>query len=341
VGSLIRATNLWGYTDLVRELGGDPESLQRRFRIPVGTEQQPDAYIPFRSTVGLLEASAEELDCPDFGLRLSRSQGLDILGPIAVIARNASTVLDGLEAVARYLHVHSPALRLEPTRPRRGPDLSFDYEITEPAVPRLAQAYELSMGNLARIISLLAGPEAHVGSISFLHERIGPSSSYQEVLRCPVRFRQARCGFEVPQSLARQQIDSADPETRRIATSYLETEFLPHDATFTEQVAALSRQLLPVGHCTTEVIAEQLAMHPRTLQRRLAEEGVRCQDVIDEERRRQAVRYLADPRFYLGKVSGMLGFAEQSSLNRACQRWFGMTPRQYRDELARGSDLSE
>ena len=43
----------------------------------------------------MLDASAAELDCPDFGLRLSRWQGLDILGPIAVIARNAATLLAG------------------------------------------------------------------------------------------------------------------------------------------------------------------------------------------------------------------------------------------------------
>lgn len=332
--SLLRATNLWGYSDLVRDLGGDPADLQRRFRIAVGIEQEPDAYVPFRSVASLLEATADELDCPDLGLRLSRFQGLDILGPIAVIARNAQTVLDGLTAVARYLHVHSPALRLEAVTPSTGRAVTFAYEITEPNLPRLGQSYELSMGNLARIISLLAGPDAHVDSISFLHEQIGPSSAYQEALGCAVHFNQPRCGFEVPDNLARQAIDSADAETRRIATRYLETEYLPLDATFAEQVAALSRRLLPVGHCTTEAIAEQLAMHPRTLQRRLADEGVRCQDVIDEERKRQAVRFLAEPRFSLGQISGMLGFAEQSSLNRACLRWFGRTPRQYRADLS-------
>ena len=330
---LIRATNLWGYPDLVRELGGDPARLLARFQIAVGIEQEPDAFVLFRSVAGLLETTAEELDCPDFGLRLSRWQGLDILGPIAVIARNAQTVEDGLAAVARYLHVHSPALRLELEPPIRGAGLTFTYEITERALPQLPQSYELSFGNLARIIRLLAGPEARVDSISFLHAQLGPDSAYEEALGCPVRFGQDRCGFEVSTELARRPIDSADPETRRIATRYLETQFIPQDSTLSEQVVALSRRLLPVGQATTEMVAEQLAMHPRTLQRRLAAEGVRCQDLIDEERRRQAVRYLAEPRLYLGQVSGMLGFAEQSSLNRACLRWFGKTPRQYRADL--------
>ena len=80
MGSLIRATTLWGYGDLVRELGGDPEVFLSRFRIPPGLDNQEDAFISFDAYVRMLEASADDLSCPDFGLRLSRWQGLDILG---------------------------------------------------------------------------------------------------------------------------------------------------------------------------------------------------------------------------------------------------------------------
>ncbi len=105
MASLIRATNLWGYGDLIRELGADPQPFLSRFHISPGVEYEEDAFIPFETTVRLLEASADELNCPDFGLRLSHWQGLDILGPIAVIARNAQTLLDGLESIASYLPV--------------------------------------------------------------------------------------------------------------------------------------------------------------------------------------------------------------------------------------------
>lgn len=333
MGSLIRATNLWGYSDLVRELGGDPRQLLARFLIPVDVEQQSNAFIAFSSGAQLVQTTAAELACPDFGLRLSRWQGLDILGPVAVIARNAQTVRDALTAVANYLYVHSPALRLAVAEAGPGEDLTFNYEITERGLSDLSQAYELSMANFSRIVGLLAGSDAHLAAVSFMHQRLGPKSSYAETFGCPVRFRQAECQFHVPAGLADKPIDTADQETRRIATRYLETEFPRHDATVADQVEALTRRLLPVGQATTEAIAEELAMHPRTLQRRLAVEGIRCQDIIDEERRKQAVRYLAEPRLYLGQITGMLGFAEQSSLNRACHRWFCKTPRQYRADL--------
>jgi hypothetical protein len=70
-----------------------------------------------------------------------------------------------------------------------------------------------------------------------------------------------------------------------------------------ERVAELTRRLLPTGQCSAEAIAAELALHPRTLQRRLAIEGVRCQDVIDRERRAQPERYLAEPRLHLSQIA--------------------------------------
>jgi AraC-like DNA-binding protein len=331
--SLVRATNLWGYGDLVRELGADPQPFLSRFHIQPGVEHEEDAFIPFEAAARLLEVSADELNCPDFGLRLSRWQGMDILGPIAVIARNAHTVLDGLQSIASYLYIHSPALKLTVASPNAGADVRFTFEVVEPGLSYVLQAYELSLANGARMIRLMGGPEARPRAISFMHEQRGSDAAYTEALGCPVRFGQKWCGFDLPRHLAGKRIVGADPETRRIATKYLESNYLPSTATLAERVAELARRLMPTGQCSVEAIGDQLALHPRTLQRSLAAEGVRCQDLIERERRDQAAKYLAEPRLHLSQIATLLGYTEQSTFNRSCRRWFAKTPRQYRAGL--------
>ena len=331
MGDLVRATALRGYRELVRELGGKPAPLLSRYGIPGGVEYQEDAFVSFSAYVHLLEASAAELECPDFGLRMSRWQGLDVFGPVAVIAKNAATVLDGVQAVARFLYVHSPALTLTLEPPTEKGNFVFTFELSESGLYEVIQAYEISMATAARIVHLLGGPEARPRTVWFMHDQQGPDESYRQVLGCPVRFGRSSCGFELRRSLARRRIESADPEASRLAAKYLAAKYLPSSAPLSQRVAQLAHQLLPTGQCSVEAIATQLAVHPRTLQRRLAAEGMRCQDVIDEERRAQALKHLAKPGLELSQVAGMLGYTEQSALNRSCRRWFGKTPGQVRD----------
>lgn len=333
MGSLIRSTNLWGYVDLVRELGGRPEPFLQRFGITPGIERQDDAFVPFAEFVKLLEASAEALDCPDLGLRLSRWQGLGILGPLAVIARNSADVQDAIGAIGQYLYVHSPALHLAVEPGRSASNLHFTYRVSELALSDLRQGYELSMANAAAIVRLLSGTGEGPTLVSFLHEQVAPETAYAEALGCEVRFGQPWCGFEISTELAARPIDSADPETRRIATAYLEANYPPATASLVDQVAELTLRLLPTGQCSAEAVAEHLSLHPRTLQRRLADEGTKFQVIVDGSRRELAGRYLAEPRLQLAQVARMLGYAEQSTFNRSCQRWFGTTPGRYRAQL--------
>lgn len=335
MGSLIRSTNMRGYADLVRGLGGDPEMFLARFKIPADVELQDDAFVRVDSLVLLLEATAGELDCPDLGLRLSRSQGLAILGPIAVIARNSSTVQEAFEAISQYFYVHSPALRLQVVAGNQADTVRFDYQMDELPLSELRQGYELSLANGARIIELLGGPDARMARASFRHEQLGPAASYSDAFGCEVLFGQGWSGFDLAAELASRPIDNADSETRRIAAKYLEAQPLPSDTSIESSVAELTRRLLPTGHCTADSIAEELRMHPRTLQRRLVLDGTTFQAILDRERRRLAAHYLSEPELQLNQITRLLGYSEQSTLNRSFRRWFGTSPARYRANLSR------
>ena len=139
MGSLLRATTLWGYGELMHDLGGDPEVFRKRFRIPPGIENQEDTFISVDAYARILEASAEDLPARTSGSACRAGRDLDILGPIAVIARNAQTVLGGMEMIGRYLYVHSPALTLTLAPRTSQSDLRFTYEVTEPGLTSLVQ----------------------------------------------------------------------------------------------------------------------------------------------------------------------------------------------------------
>lgn len=332
VGTVIQATCLWGYRELVHALGGHPSAFLTRFGIPPDADASEGEFVDYEAFAAMLETTADELDCPDFGLRLSRWHGLDVLGPVAVIVRNSETVLKAIDAVTKYLYVHSPAMSLDRTAWLDGPDAAFRFELSDAGLPDLVQCYELSMAVAVRILHVIGGPNAAPSSISFRHARHGSVEAYQ-ILECPVIFGQSWCGFALSEELGARRIEGADPVARRLARRYLDSRYVPPSAPLRARVADLARSLLPTGQCSVEAIAAELAMQPRTLQRHLAAEGTRCQDVIDRERRGLTARYLANPNLQLSQIVGLVGYTEQSALNRSCRRWFDRTPRQYRAAL--------
>ncbi|MGD9712530.1 MAG: helix-turn-helix transcriptional regulator, partial [Thermomicrobiales bacterium] len=71
----------------------------------------------------------------------------------------------------------------------------------------------------------------------------------------------------------------------------------------------------------------------RTLSRRLAETGVKFQEIVDQERKRFVDRLIADKSVSLTDVARMSGYSNMSSFGRAFQQWHGQSPGAFRAAL--------
>jgi AraC-like DNA-binding protein len=71
-------------------------------------------------------------------------------------------------------------------------------------------------------------------------------------------------------------------------------------------------------------------MSPRSLQRKLAAEGVAYRKLVDAVRRELAESYLAAGNFTLTEISYLLGFSSQAAFSRAFKRWVGLSPQEFR-----------
>src|SRR6185437_4295527 len=81
------------------------------------------------------------------------------------------------------------------------------------------------------------------------------------------------------------------------------------------------RMAIARGMCATrpsvDKIARRLGTSPRTLQRRLADEGTSYQELLDDVRRKTALRLLANTDLDPVDVAFLLGFEEPNSFARA------------------------
>ena len=85
-----------------------------------------------------------------------------------------------------------------------------------------------------------------------------------------------------------------------------------------------------LGIATLEEIASNFNVSPRTLQRKLREEGTSFKELSDSVRKSIALNYVKTGDHPVREISCMLGYNELSAFTRAFRRWTGITPVDYR-----------
>jgi AraC-like DNA-binding protein len=100
----------------------------------------------------------------------------------------------------------------------------------------------------------------------------------------------------------------------------------------TTLVAQVRKQLIGAMDGTDssiESVAKRLGMSARSLQRRLADEKARYNDLLAEVRAEFAKRYLTRGTVSASEVAYLVGFTEPPAFFKAFKRWTGMTPREF------------
>lgn len=94
-------------------------------------------------------------------------------------------------------------------------------------------------------------------------------------------------------------------------------------------IVARVANLIAEGVHNEYAAAAKLGMSTASLRRRMSEFGCTFRSVLADYQRNAAASLLATDKS-LDDIAAELGFSDTRSLRRACQRWFGMTPTEYR-----------
>lgn len=134
-------------------------------------------------------------------------------------------------------------------------------------------------------------------------------------------------------SLLDQPLPNANPEalTQALAQCERESALLePIDATAQQVRQALS--LGSHGYPPPQQVAQLLHLTPRTLRRRLREQGHSYQQLLEEARRRDSLQLLRDASLAVRRIGELLGYAEPANFTRAFRHWHGLTPSAWRKQ---------
>lgn len=239
----------------------------------------------------------------------------------------------GLQSMARYMAVISDAATFE--LQSEGPDGWLVLGGAGYALPVPRQRYAFGLLSIITLCQWLTRREVRPLAVEFKFAQPPEVARYRSVFACALRFDQPENRMLLAGADLQAPIPSRNPSMFTLHENVLQDRLAALGSACTSyRVTGEIIRRLHRGEPRREQVAASLALADRTLQRRLHEENTCFQQLLDEARRELARKYLAEERYTLNQVADLLGFVDQSNFFRACKRWFGLPPGQYRRGLA-------
>ncbi|MCX2715359.1 AraC family transcriptional regulator [Mycolicibacterium sp. J2] len=323
----IRSSGLRGFRSTVAELGGDADRIARDAGLPVEALDSDGLFVDDAAMSTAYELAARNLACPDFGLRVAMRQDIGLLGPLALATQNSATMGEAIDAAVAYLFIHSKGMRLSMCDDPLG-EAGVAALRLELSVPGYfpTQGTDTVLGFLHRAAHAVVGGPYGLRSIELPYTPVAPLEVYERFFGVPVHAGGTQALLRMSEDARTLPVLAPDREIRQLAVAMLRRLAPPSEPQITGMVRAAIAQSLGTSAVDIRAIARVLVVHPRTLQRQLAVEGISFGDILDDVRRARAEQLLTTTDIPLGQVAGLVGLAEQASLSRNARRWWNTTP---------------
>ena len=325
---LIRARYLQAFAAAVERTGVRPQGLLEAVKIPAGILEDPDALHPAQQLFDFAGQAARLTGQAGLGLAAGRTK-LENHGAFGNRVSGAPTLHQALETFcAEALREYSRAFFwIEP----RGDDIWFCREKIDGQSDERQQIELYLVEIMLQTIRQVTGPGWQPGEmwLQSTDERV--LGDFEPLTQLNVRFGCPILAIPVPRKLMSKTLPRNG--RRRSYTTGGPGEQAPPKSPAADFVGSLREVIatyLPGRHAKIEAAAEAAGMSVRSLQRRLASEGLTFSRLVDEVRLEMAVPQLRDPDIRLTDIALSLGYSDPAHVTRAFGRWAGVSPSEYR-----------
>lgn len=284
----------------------------------------PDARIAPGQLRRAWDLAIELSGNPLLALELSAATPPGAFGVVEYVVRSAATIGEALALGVRYLHILDEVIHAALVDDDDDPELVCLELLVDGPIPR-----EACFAVVVAHARILAG-EFRPARVELAHRPDADPAAYARFFGAPVTFDAPRTRLVMTRGSLAAPLVTADPTLLPVLVRHADELLarraaLAGHAPVSAQVRDALCALLRTGRADAEHVAAHLGVTPRSLQRRLKDEGTTFVAVRDELRRELALGYL-DDQLSIAEVSFLLGFSEASAFFRAFKRWTGMTP---------------
>jgi len=314
----------------LRDFGVEPDPLIREAGLDPCLFDDGANVIQHAALGRLLYLCVSRTKCPHFGLLVGQRASILSLGMVGRLMLHSETVGDAIHALVSNLSIQNRGA--VPAFAVNGDIALFSYAVYQPEVESANQISDGAMAVSVNSLRTLLG--GGWNPLEILLPRSAPADlgPYRQHFRAPIRFNQEVAAIVLSADDLNQRIVGADPLLRTMLEEQIRWAKGDQHSEFSDDIRRLLRTRLTNHRCSADEIAALLAMHRRTLSRRLKSDGMGYRSISNEIRFEIARQLLEDTEVPLGQIAAALGYSEASAFTRAFRRWSGQTPTAWRTE---------
>ncbi len=304
--------------DVLRHAGLPLDLFQQRSPTVTGDEI-------YRIAIAIDELKAND---PTVLLRYMQAMTLDAFSPVTFACLCSHDLNMAVKRIAQYKPIIGPA-RLAINKTADHTDITIGQQEGYPPLPRFLVLYNLlSLVQVARIAT---------------RKHIIPVSISVTVDLAAIEQYEAYFGVAIQNGDSNRIVFSAEDSQKPFLSpnpalwAVFEPELQKRMADATKanrcstQVRYCLSEMLAGGQTSIDAVAAKLSISPRTLQRRLRDEGTSFQQILSQLRQEMAHHYLLQSDYSSQQIAFLLGYEETRSFFRAFRAWTGQTPTAIRD----------
>ncbi len=315
---------------VLMELGVTPASLLSSLGLQSNILDDPNREITYRMAGYLLRASVAQSGCKHVGLLVGARAKLDDLGDVGRLMRTASDLRIALTDLIDHQHLNGRGA-ITYLMPTSGVAM-FGYAVTLRDAVAVDQIVDMVMALACNCVRELCG-----GSPSeILFARATPRDARHHRRHLPgkVRFDADQTALVLSTEFLTRPNSNADPAMRMIQMRNVEQLWVNRELSVRTRLVRLLLPQIFNRAPSAKTIAEHLAMHPRTLRRRLRDEGTGFREVLNETRFEISRQLLENTRLSITSIALALGCSEASAFSHAFLNWSGASPNEWRRKSA-------
>lgn len=312
--------------ELAQEMGYAPQPWFQAAGVEL--QQLNNSTVPLSTAhyVTLVRAAVLHTHEPALGLLLGCRLRMNTHGTLAFALMNSANLRQAITLLERFLPLRTNLLSVQFISHASSPRLQFtpaaDLDVAELLI------LETVMLAVRNVFDYLTPGAQAVQAVEF----VAPETPYQALARelfvCPVHYGAAVNALCLNPQTLDMALSAADPQALENAAAMCQAELdkITLRKSLTSRIQHSLLGATSGAMPSLQASARMLHMTPRTLHRRLQDEGTSYRAIVEQVRHRLALQHVKNNVISLQEIAYRLGYTDQANFRRAFKRWEGVAP---------------